>query len=37
MKISVRNMVERGESIEFSGKAVVALAADKNVISKTGR
>ena len=26
-----------GESPEFSGKAVVGLASDKNVIKKTGR
>jgi len=37
MRMSLRKMVDRGETIEFSGKAVVALAADKNVISKTGR
>jgi len=28
---------EKGETIEFAGKAIVALAADENVIKKTGR
>merc|ERR1719158_1213768 len=27
----------KGETIEFAGKAIVALAADENVIKKTGR
>lgn len=30
-------MFEQGESPEYSGKAVVALATDKNSISKTGK
>jgi len=28
---------ENGETVEFAGKAIVALAGDKNVIKKTGR
>jgi hypothetical protein len=30
-------MFEKGETVEFAGKAIVALAADKDVIKKTGR
>uniref|UniRef100_A0A914WP64 Dehydrogenase/reductase SDR family member 1 n=1 Tax=Plectus sambesii TaxID=2011161 RepID=A0A914WP64_9BILA len=34
---TVKNMFENGETIEYSGKAVVALATDSNVLDKTGR
>lgn len=33
----VKNMFRDGESIEYAGKAVVALATDPNVLDKTGR
>jgi dehydrogenase/reductase SDR family protein 1 len=30
-------MFEKGETIEFSGKSIVHLAADPNIMAKTGR
>ena len=30
-------IILKGETIEFAGKAIVALAADEDVIKKTGR
>jgi dehydrogenase/reductase SDR family protein 1 len=33
----MKAVFEKGETIEFAGKAIVALAADENVIKKTGR
>jgi len=36
-KNPMKKVFEQGETIEFAGKAIVALAADKEVIKKTGR
>jgi len=36
-KNPLKDTFEKGETINFAGKAVVALAADKDVIKKTGR
>jgi len=33
----MKAVFEKGETIEFAGKAIVALAADEEVIKKTGR
>ncbi|KAH7698555.1 CRE-DHS-9 protein [Aphelenchoides avenae] len=34
---ALKELLETGESIDFSGKAVVALASDPKVMEKTGR
>lgn len=35
-KLKLKTMLEDGETVEFSGKAVVALANDRNILKKTG-
>jgi len=35
--IQTKKMFEQGESIEFAGKCIVAIASDPNLMKKTGR